>query len=376
MIPTEGFRCTVRRLLLTYPKCDIPASELERAVVSSFGYGTESQGPILTQYAISRERHSDGTFHLHAALQFSKDITLRGPRLNRLIGSKCNVTKGLGRKFDWINMVKYVAGCVDKKRGQDNEVLTGPPDLLETVLKREKMLHKMEKTPVAAEALKLVVEGKSVFEVLITLPSLSMQSRSLLALKAIVDAHVAELDRIPKFNFLGVRPIIDHPISESFKHWFEYNFKPGAVRKIRDPALYLCGPGGIGKTSLLDIIRTFARVYIMTNEKQNMDDYNDEGYDIIAFDEFNAQWPITFLNQLVDGSEMRVQRKCLISCVKRRNLPILFLSNVHPTSLYTNVDARIRAAFLSRLVVVDMTEDNILPAKYITQFIDIQSVPK
>lgn len=373
--PASEFKCNVRKILVTYPRCG-KLKELEAGLISEFGQPGTSTSRIQA-YAISREKHKDGSFHLHLALEFTKDQTIRGNRMSRLVGSQCNIAKAGRRPFDWINVVKYVCGSVEKKVGEYSEVITYPHDLLDTILKKEALLvNRKERVGHAAQAFKLFVDGKSVLQVLTEIPSLGTQVRSLQALKALIEDEAEEMLCTPKYVLSSVEPIIDHPNTSALVDWFQSNFLSTVARTLRSPALYIHGPPAIGKTTLVQTLQEFFRIYIMTNEKQNVDGWENNKYDLVVFDEFLGQWPVTFMNQFLDGSYMRIQRKCLPSKLKTQNVPVVILSNKPPDAHYQNVDEVIRKAFISRLQVVSFDESLVLPSPYITNYFTFQCAAK
>lgn len=66
---SEGSQTTVRlqgnRFLLTYPRCDVDPTELRDFLAAL---------PVFERCIVARERHADGGYHLHAAVEFRRRI--------------------------------------------------------------------------------------------------------------------------------------------------------------------------------------------------------------------------------------------------------------------------------------------------------------
>lgn len=347
----KPFRCSVTKILVTYPKCG-EIVRLERNLREQFGDN-------LKAYIISRERHKDGTYHLHFAAEFVKKLSIRGGRINRLAGANANIRPCGSRKYDWINCVKYVAGHVAKKVGEYSEVISHPPDLLQSLLDYEKYLHNTAapaKTGAGEAAFRGARNGDSAFQIIEANPSLALQSRNVQYLVDLV-RNQGMLDSLsPKFKFVGV--LCAHPWAFAFETWYNFWFAPGAIRAIRTPQLYICGPPGCGKTSFIAELAKCFRQYHMTPERQYVDGFDDVSYDMVVMDEFDGQRPLTFLNSFLDGSPMRIQRKCMVSGMKTVNLPCVILSNYSPEELYPKAEhLKSLAAFRDRLLFVTIPDN-------------------
>lgn len=372
--PAAGFRCTVRRMLVTYPKSG-KLHELEKALLLKFGTPGTAEAR-LAAYAISREKHQDGSFHLHMAVMFTKDVTIRGTCLNRLIGSNCNIVKGKNGKFDWINMVKYVCGAVAKKVGQYHEVLQYPHNLLDSLIAREEVLvNRKEKVGAAQKAFDALVAGDPVFEVVKKYPTLAMQVSSIQRLQGMIQQHIYEEKMKPKFVLVSCNPNIDHPISLMVSTWINENLMRSTPREMRSPALYICGPPAIGKSTFFMTLASCFKVYIMTPEKMYVDEWQDNMYDLVIFDEFVGQWPVSFMNSFIDGSMMRLQRKGIASIMKLHNVPVIVMSNAPLNQHYPHQFPVIREAFQSRFVNCDFFTQ-ITPLPFVGNYVNLEMIPK
>lgn len=134
--------------------------------------------------------------------------------------------------------------------------------------------------------------------------------------------------------------------------WLAVNLKK--KRKFRQNNLYIHGPTKMGKTSLINRLRDYIRVYDMPLE-DFYDFYDDNRFDLIVIDEFNSSKPITFLNMWLDGQVMTLRVKGG-QVMKKNNLPTIILSNKSPEENYPNTHSLLKEAWISRLKVVELKE--------------------
>lgn len=67
-----------------------------------------------------------------------------------------------------------------------------------------------------------------------------------------------------------------------------------------------------------------------------LDNYEDNDYDLIVFDEFKAQKRITWMNKFVQGDHVNVHRR-YNDTIKIVNLPVIVLSNYSIEQAYSKV---------------------------------------
>lgn len=333
---------------MTVPKCG-NNQLLEANLRLSFG-------EKLKAYIISLERHADGTPHLHAAVELTQKMSIRQARLNRLTGRVCNI-RACTMKFGWINAVKYVAGLVEKKSNDHHVLISHPPDLVEEVLRQEKLLtDKRSSRSTSGEAFRLALGGSSTFQILSALPALALQTSSVERLVNLVELENQRTSKPPEVltKITSIGPFY-RDLNIICKWVTDNLISPVKPRPLRSPQLYIHGPPRSCKTLFLFVLSRFYKPYLMTGEKCYIDDWHDELYDFVIFDEFDGDRPITFMNHFLDGSPMRYQRKCLPSSIKRHNVPVIICSNINPDHLYPNSTEVVRKAFRDRLSICDVS---------------------
>ena len=78
------------------------------------------------------------------------------------------------------------------------------------------------------------------------------------------------------------------------------------------------------------------------------------GYDLAIMDEYHGQKTIAFLNAFLEGVPMKLCRRNLFPLTKKKNIPVIILSNFTPKEVYKNKEDGCLEALLSRLLVVEV----------------------
>jgi len=124
-------------------------------------------------------------------------------------------------------------------------------------------------------------------------------------------------------------------------------------RPHKQQQLWIAGPPNIGKTHLLNSLRQYCNVYIVPYDNNWYDDYTDD-YDIAVMDEFVGQKTINFLNQFLEGAQMKLNRRNIFPYVKKKNIPVIIMSNFTPKECFHNKELQCLDALLTRLLVVEV----------------------
>jgi len=134
--------------------------------------------------------------------------------------------------------------------------------------------------------------------------------------------------------------------------WLNINIRE--ERQFKKKQLYLWGPPNVGKTTLVNYLSTFLSVYWAPIDGGNLDDFEDNRFDVVVFDEFHGQHKMTWMNYFLQGGNMNIHRRYQ-STIKTINVPCIILSNKSPQEAYSKVDSAHLESFLTRLTVVNIT---------------------
>lgn len=347
--PSFCLQCS--KILLTFPQCTLsPDQALERC----------KKFETLLWAIVAQEKHQDGSPHLHVVMMFKEKLRLQGKKGMSVldeIGGKHGDYKAVGKRTcDLVNTVKYVV--------KDGNYVTHGIDV-ENFLSQSKPNAKANSGVWAAAASKLVA-GTTIADLNAWNPSFVCNN-----LKKLQDYSqwlARRADQTKKELLVRVGQEI--PTSSGLKliAWMNLNLTLDQTgsRPMRQKQLWLYGPPGIGKTTLCLTLSNYLRIYTVPNDEDFYDDYEDECYDLVVFDEFKGQKKIQWMNSFLDGQPKPLRKKGS-QYVKRKNLPCIILSNFSPAQCYHkafNQHASQLAPLLDRLEIIEWD----------TNFIDIEYI--
>jgi len=323
------FRLQGTNLFLTYPQCSVLPSDAEDIVKRK-----------LKHYEWSiwgKELHEDGSPHLHAFIRLTKPCNLTAPTcLDLIVGGV--VSHG-----------NYQVAR-DPKACLDYVVKGGQMECFNTTLDDARAMftaagRKRNATELIMEELH---EGKDITEIGAAHPEHM----------TFIMLHMDRLEKYfaqsilaqarPKLTFDKAVPKDPNPMPWDLAicQWLNQNI--GQTRAFSQKQLWIHGPTCHGKTTLKMALQEICRIYSVPNE-DFYDEYKDTLYDLIILDEYQpgSTKTIGWLNSFVDGSETPLRQKGK-QIVKRKNLPVIILSNYTMRQLYHKVSETIFATLARR----------------------------
>lgn len=277
---------------------------------------------------VAEELHENGEPHLHAVLKMAQRTRFSGSQLTKLIGQKGHYEAA--RSFNKVK--KYVLK-------EDPKPKTSKP-----IAKKEKI------SAVIANA---IMQGKSFQELTDVDPGFCL-------------LHVRTIHEFMREIQKPAAPQLQPLLLKDFEtskyaavlQWLANNlFKE---RHQRQPQLFIHGPPACGKTRFAIALQKFARVYTPSYDEEWADDYEDDLFDIVIFDEFKNQRKLLFMNAFIGGQPMKLKRKGRTAYEKKRAIPCIILSNYHPADCFAAGDSAREisiSAFCSRLLTISVGED-------------------
>lgn len=109
-------------------------------------------------------------------------------------------------------------------------------------------------------------------------------------------------------------------------------------RPFKQKQLWLVAPADHGKTTFTNNLREYLRIYEMPMGEPWDDNYTDEDYDLVLLDEFKGQRRVSYINLFVQGGTAAVSRRGIGPYIKKKNLPVIVLSNHVPRTAWRGVD--------------------------------------
>lgn len=287
----------------------------------------------LEKACVGHELHQDGNSHLHCAIWLKSVVDLSGADcLDHLGGSHGDYRSMRNQK----KCLEYVT--------KDGDYITHCMSVEELLKAWDK-----KKSVQANEVAIAIRDGGNVSDVESRYPGFFLMN------KRKIEEYHGWIQRKKAKPQLRWHPLI-HKMSYSTETsmivgWLNSNILK--ERQLRQKQLYIWGLPGLGKTYLIEKLSERLRVYFIPREDWETD-YEDGLYDVAVIDEFKGQKTLQWMNQWLDGQQMRLKQKGVDGGVKRQRIPTIILSNKDPRAVYHNTDIVYVDAFLDRLTVVNV----------------------
>jgi len=318
-MPPGSFRLNGKHLFLTYPQCTWSPQHADTAI---------RQVLSNVEWSIwGSEKHADGSPHLHAFISLSKRCNLVSPTCLDLVGTEPGNCHG---DYRVARDPKAVLNYVTK----DGQIFCNG-----TTLDDAKLLFataagkKRTATDILLAAMK---EGKTLLQAAEENPG--TLTHAVLHQDKILRWHTSSLlaSMEPPLRFVSAAPpFLGGGIWDSVIATWMMNNMTG-TRTFGKKQLWIAGPTMVGKTTFANKLAEMFRIYWVPDE-DFYDDYVDQNYDLIIFDEFRHQKTILWMNRFCDGSICPLRQKGR-QTVKRLNHPIIVLSNFRMRDCYPNVE--------------------------------------
>lgn len=137
--------------------------------------------------------------------------------------------------------------------------------------------------------------------------------------------------------------------------WLRSNI--GCTRSLRQKQLFVHGPKRFCKSTLIELLRAFLRLYEIPKAEEFYDFYDDDQFDLAYMDEFKGHKQIQWFNQFLDGSLMTLRKKGA-QILKVKNLPVVTTANFPMEKCYAAAlekDPNKLDTLLDRLEIVELT---------------------
>lgn len=387
--PSDGYRLSATRIFITWPQCPLDKHLVGAYIVQKL---STPKNPV-TMCVVAQEQHKlNGEFHLHAIVAFKRQKDIYGSR-------QLDLPYDLGRDHvteDGVPYHAHIEGVYDYKHclqytckedsspymynmtmeqvhamsATNRRTYRKMPDgtlfpinasdittaILPSIVTRSAAADKPKISDVVAQRL---MAGSTIEELTAEYPGYVMQNLQRLSLfqAKIVQPAAASKSRLPWTPERLRSSHMDLACSRSVITWLQTNILQ--PRRLRQKQLYLYGPPGCGKTSLL----MFLRRYLVTYDIPRGEKYYDlvhQGIQLATMDEVTgANKSIQEWNTLLDGSDITLPVKGAQWCktMEHSNWPIILCSNFAPNHIYRSADSTAVEAFLSRLTVVKIPDN-------------------
>ncbi len=259
----KSFRIASKSLFLTYPQTDLDLYETKEQLESALVNNS------LTSFALSKEKHVDGSNHIHVWLKLEKKLNTTNPRLLDLIedGQVKHGQYENARKDK--SSMEYVLKEITSKKDENYLV---SEDLKERITD-EGSLKSVEETMIALAKQGKVTKALEIFEKERPKEFLNkhIHIRKSLNALGLISMGIAE----PKFN------LSQFQIDPNIQDLFEF------CKNNPTTTLFLVGPPGTGKTQfILTYLREVLHLQpLLINNYDSIKNFDSSHHTCIVFDD-------------------------------------------------------------------------------------------
>lgn len=307
---------------LTYPQCSLTKEEGLSLLLRTF----DEQYHVLT-LIVAEEKHKDGETHLHALMCLQDKLRTRDAKFADIAGFHGN--------YQTARSVKNTAEYIKK----DGNFIVHGVDIVKT------------SGSTSSAVAKLAMTGATLKEIMDKFPGYMAQNQNKIEYFQRRWMEVNMETKIPL-------PVINWNMNETsakIAHWLAMNLWTNGPRPLRTPQIYLYGPHHMGKTYLAETLRKSFNVYSPCPGEKYFDGF-DDAHELIIFDEFcGKSQPLSLMKMILDGQEMRLPCRYR-SHLKRKNIPVMIISNNSPLSVYRNLSDVHIEAFVDRFISIEILE--------------------
>lgn len=331
------FRLRSSQLALTYPHCDMEKEDVQAFLKSL----------LQDQYVgsvICRELHMDGSKHIHCFIQLKEKSNYNDPHALDLTSPGGSIFHG---NYQGAISPKAFAVYVI----EDGDYIVDNVDL-STLPGRVK---------ISDAVWRMLRRGATDQEISTIFPGFLLMnlSRVTAARRTISVWRQRDAQHQRSTNWRIQVNLSPTALEAKVMNWLTLNLWTSTPRPERQVQLYMRSETGCGKSTLVNNLRlTGLRIFNFPYERAWVEGYEDGKYDMVVFDEFNGQVPITFMNSFLDGFPVYIPQRHG-GVTKYDNLPCIINANNSPRDFYPDATLAQLNAFHARLLIVDFGSANI-----------------
>lgn len=322
---SKKFRLQGKRFFLTFPQCE----DVDKRII----YERINSISTTKFVVIGKEQHMDGGIHFHIALEFDKKYDTKNSSCFDFL---------VGKHGDYKPM-KNLRKCLQYCTKDDKDFFSSGIDVKEFLSHQTKGIE--------YSIAKMIKDGKHLREVDNDHPAYVMRNY-----KKVVDYQAFQkrlkIIQQPALKWYGCEPGDEANTNLQISTWLNKNLN--SKREFKQAQLYIHGPKNLGKTTLVENLRKYFRVYDIPVE-DFYDFYDDDDWDLAVLDEFKGQKTIQWLNLFLQGNTMTLRKKGA-QILKLKNIPVIILSNFSIDNAYGKVMADRLESLQCRLEIVEIVD--------------------
>lgn len=349
------FNMNVVTWFLTWPNCTTEKITIHQRAM-------ERWGEHIAFMMVSAEKHQNGEPHLHAVIHYKKRFNMTNVKhIDNLAGKHGNYQR-----------CRNLQAAIQYLRKEDPEpfIYNNSGLSLTEISSTQSQtlackLNKKAKRDVMADALKQyaynwrtlmgqssenlakhgLTEGDLLFH------GTRMKDYAILRLSALEAVNAPQLPQWKNRSSKDNASMTERQLCTYSNQMAGWLTKGEAIQKH----LWLWGSTGTGKSTFVSWLSKWWRIYEAPLDNW-WDGYNDDDFDIVWFDEVNAeQRPVTALNSFMDKpiSATRLRNKGGWA-IKKKQKVCIFTSNARPDEVFNRTGSHLRDALERRLLVIQV----------------------
>lgn len=145
---------------------------------------------------------------------------------------------------------------------------------------------------------------------------------------------------------------------KKLEKWEMFGIETFFSGKGKTPQYWIVGPTDVGKTENIKHLKNQGHKAYLMPKNTDWADWDDNSFDFMYSEETGADYSLTFLNQLLEGTEIKLNGKFVNNIKKEKNIPIILNSNHMPHMVYKNTDLYSLSPLLARTYIIYVDKTN------------------
>lgn len=321
-----------------WPQCDTPMEVVMVAIKKHFRLNLES-------CCVSREKHKDGNWHLHAVIKVHQRIDETTEKWDDFVKSDvCPKGKG-GHYHGHRSFKRAIEYCT--KHGLYITFNVDALGIIKSLSTKKGTTHE--------SVARRMQEGMTSQEVFKEYPGYFLNNKpKVLAFEQDVLKRKVE-DKLP-WTLLDKEMKCSYPAAVEVIKFVNTNVM--VKRKYKTNQMYITADTNHGKTTLLQYLLERCNVYIVNLHDKWVEDYSLKKWDVVWVDEWRGQKDLSWWNKLLEGGACAMTARNIGTVWKTDNLPVFFTSNqsIDHWLEIMKVDQESGEAFKRRFTEVHLTQ--------------------
>lgn len=344
--PKKTFKLEGKSFFCTFPQSngEITKEQVMDKIIKLM----EIKGRKIQGIVVGEEPHEVEGRHFHCAWKIDKKINMgKALCLDEITGKHGNYQTAR----QWTDVVVYCAK-------QEDYCFR---DLDVQAIRKSKTSKRGISFETAANK---IINGSRVPELIKECPGFLMQNKK--KIEDFINLVDKLADDVPLAEWTKAFTESTDWSSGRLVEWLNLNCGPKTVRPFKQKQLWLCGEANIGKTTLVEQLSKYHKVYYCPYDGDWYDNF-DKTYDLVVLDEFRGQKSLQWLNKFLEGSPMPLNRRSTNTYTKLRNIPVIILSNSTPEKCFHKKaisDPSGFVAFTKRLELLEFTGEELVRVQY------------